>query len=70
MTIEITDEEVGKAVVTDEGQEIGSVAEVDEDNIYVDFTGGSDTEREEDIGADEIEEITDDEVILYEPEKH
>jgi hypothetical protein len=70
MTIEITDEEVGKAVVTDEGQEIGSVAEVDEDNIYVDFTGGSDTEREEDISADEIEEITDDEVILYEPEKH
>ena len=70
MTIEITDEEVGKAVVTDEGQEIGSVAEVDEDNIHVDFTGGSDTEREEDISADEIEEITDDEVILYEPEKH
>ncbi|MCH7662122.1 MAG: hypothetical protein IH933_16635 [Euryarchaeota archaeon] len=66
MTVEITDEEVGKAVVTDEGQEIGSVAEVDDDRIYVDFTGGSDTEREEDISADEIKEITDDEVIIDE----
>lgn len=52
--------------MTDEGQEIGSVAEVDDDRIYVDFTGGSDTEREEDISADEIKEITDDEVIIDE----
>ena len=66
MTIEITDEEVGKAVVTDEGQEIGSVAEVDEDNIYVDFTGGSNTGREEDVPAEGIVEITDDEVVLDE----
>jgi hypothetical protein len=70
MTVEITDKEVGKAVVTDEGQEIGSVAEVGDDRIYVDFAGGGDTEREEDISADEIEEITDNEVILYEPEQH
>lgn len=68
MTVEITNDEVGKTVVTDSGQEIGTVTEVDGDSLYVDLTGGSNTEREEDIAVDDIGEITDDEVILYEPE--
>ncbi|WP_306057474.1 hypothetical protein [Natronococcus wangiae] len=69
MTVEITEDVVGKSVTTDGGQEIGTVAEIDDNHIYVDLMGGGETEHDEDIDAEEIKEITDDEVIVYEPER-
>lgn len=64
----ITEDEIGKDVVTDEGQTVGTVVEIDADMLYVDFTGDDETQREKDIDADEIKEITDDEIVLSEPE--
>ncbi|NKE35925.1 hypothetical protein GWG54_08840 [Natronococcus sp. JC468] len=68
MGVELTEDAVGKAVTTDEGQEIGTVAEVGDGHIYVDMAGEGDTEHDRDIDATEIAEITDDEVIIAEPE--
>ncbi|ELZ06145.1 hypothetical protein [Natrialba asiatica] len=69
MDRELTDDLVGKSVTTDEGQEMGTIAEVDEGHIYVDLMGGGETQHDEDIDAESIKEITDDEVILHEPEQ-
>ncbi|SEV88085.1 DUF2171 domain-containing protein [Natrinema salifodinae] len=68
MTVELTEDLLGKSVTTDNGQEIGTVAEIDEDNIYIDMMSDGDSEHDRDIAADEIKEITDDEVIISEPE--
>ncbi|ELZ02301.1 hypothetical protein [Natrialba aegyptia] len=69
MDHELTDDLVGRSVTTDEGQEIGTVAKVDQGHVYVDLMGGDETEHSEDIDAESITEITDDEVILHEPEQ-
>ncbi|ELY96471.1 hypothetical protein [Natrialba taiwanensis] len=69
MDHELTDDLVGRSVTTDEGQQIGTVAKVDQGHVYVDLMGGGETEHSEDIDAETITEITDDEVILHEPER-
>lgn len=68
MTTDITDEDVGKSVVTSGGQEIGTVAEIDDTHIYIDFSGQSGTEHDQDIDIEEIEAVTDERVVIAEPE--
>lgn len=64
---EITDDEVGKSVVTSGGQRVGTVTDIEGEMLYVDFTdAGVEKEQQEEFPADEIVAITDDEVVLDE----
>lgn len=75
--VSISESEIGKEVVTDEGQRIGEVTDVDEETLYIDLTAVGDESqpdmshgRQSSVNADEIEELTEDQVIVYEPEQH
>ncbi|WP_254545177.1 PRC-barrel domain-containing protein [Halomarina pelagica] len=73
MESNVTRDDVGKTVVTEGGQDVGTVTDVEGGMLYVDFTHGetvatgeTDSAHEETIPTDEVAAITDDEIVLRE----
>lgn len=67
MTTDLTDDLIGTNVVIGDGQTVGTVAGIEGESLYVDFTdGGSVREQQEQFPASAIQEITDHEIVLSE----
>ena len=67
MTVEPTDDLIGKDVETKDGQQIGTVTDIEGEQLYVNFTGTEmEKERQQEIHVDDIDEVTDGTIVLVE----
>lgn len=65
MTIELTEDLIGKDVETKDGQIVGTISAIEGEQFYVNFTGTEmEKERQQEIHAGDINEITDETVVL------
>lgn len=67
MTVELTDDFVGKEVEMQDGQQIGTVTAIEGEQFYVNFTGTEmEKERQQEIHAGDVDEVTDEKIVLVE----
>lgn len=67
MSIELTDDFVGKEVEMQDGQQIGTVTAIEGEQFYVNFTGTEmEKERQQEIHAGDVDEVTDEKIVLVE----
>ncbi|MFC6905320.1 DUF2171 domain-containing protein [Halalkalicoccus tibetensis] len=65
MAAELTDDLIGKDVETQDGQHVGTVTDIEGEQFYVNFTDTEmEKERQQEIHAGDIEEITDGTVVI------
>lgn len=65
MTIEPTDDLIGKDVETQDGQQVGTVTDIEGEQLYVNFTGTQmEKERQQEIHVGDVDEVTDGTIVL------
>ncbi|ADJ13482.1 hypothetical protein [Halalkalicoccus jeotgali] len=65
MTTELTDDLIGKEVEANDGRQVGTVTAIEGEQFYVNFTGTEmKKERQQQIHADDIAEVTDGAILL------
>ncbi|WP_122089855.1 PRC-barrel domain-containing protein [Halalkalicoccus subterraneus] len=67
MVNELTDDLIGKDVETHDGQQVGTVSDVEGEQFYVNFTGTEmEKERQQEVHAGDIDEVAGETIVLVE----